>query len=264
MRDARQQRRRSVHRTRGAALRRAVAQSQGRPLAVLVAAGMLVSACSGDGDSGSPIGGEQNEVPDRTEDSEGVTAYGLEDEGADEQEPDPTVVPDDTEDIDEAYAQAVIDEIDGYMNEALILARSVAPFPEGAPPAELVAAIDETFHPQWREGVLEGEVEFFTEPQWSGESKRFLAPEDGYRPGRAEVRSLEVVSRECLLVKVERDLSSTLRNPPDEPFSQGLVLVPHREGDRSLNQTPWQYAVPEVPLETHPEHFTPEHCDVRR
>jgi hypothetical protein len=238
-----------------------VVRSSSRPLAALLAAVLLLTACSGDDDTGSTIGDGQSETPDGTQDSQGATANESEDEDEDEQEPDPTVIPEDPDDIDEAYAQAVIDEIDGYYHQALRIARQGAPLPDGAPPVELVVAVEETFRPEWRDAILQDEIETFSEPQWSEENEERFRPADEYRPGAAQVTGLEVASRECLLVEVERDAATALVDAPDEPFPQGLILVPHGENDLSINPTPWQLAVPEIPLDSSPEQFSPDWCD---
>jgi hypothetical protein len=231
-----------------------------RSLAALLAVGLLLTSCAEE-DEGSTIGGDQNETPDGTEDSEGATANDSEDEDEDESEPDPTVIPDDVDDMDEAYAQAVIDAIDGYYREAVKLALQSAPLPDGTPPVELVLAVNETFAPQWREPILEDEVRIFSDPAWSEEFEDHFVEADQYEPARAVVAGVESVEGPCLLIELQRDLENVLRDPPDDPYRQGYVLVPHSEEDLSLNQTPWQLAVPEVPLENHPEAFSEARCD---
>jgi hypothetical protein len=231
-----------------------------RSLAALLAAGLLLTACAGGDGAGSAIGGEQDEAPDRTEDSDGATANDPEGDDEGETEPDPTVIPDDPNDIDEAYAQAVIDVIDGYYREALKVTLRAAPLPDGAPPVELVLAVNETFAPQWRESVLEDETRIFSDPEWSEEFEDHFVPADQYEPAEAVVRGVDVAEGPCLLIELERDLENVLRQPPDEPYRQGYVLVPHQEEDLSLNQTPWHLAVPEVPLDNHPEAFDEGRC----
>jgi hypothetical protein len=234
-------------------------RSSSRPLAALLAAVLLLTACSGDDDTGSTIGDGQSETPDGTQDSQGATANESEDE--DEQEPDPTVIPEDPDDIDEAYAQAVIDEIDGYYREALKLTLQSAPLPDATPPVELVLAVNETFVPQWRDSILEDEIRVFSDPEWSDEFENHFVSADQYEPAEAVVLGVEVVEGPCLLIELERDLENVLREPPDDPYRQGYVLVPHDDEDLSLNQTPWQLAVPEVPLDNHPEAFSEARCD---
>jgi hypothetical protein len=236
-------------------------QRGSRSLVVLLAAGLLLSACSGGDGGGSTLGADQDGAPDRTEDSAGVTAHDLADEDDGESEPDPTVIPDDPDDIDEAYVQAVIDAIDDYYHQALQVARQGAPLPGGAPPTELVVAVEETFRPEWRDAVLQDDAEMFSDPQWTEENEERFRPVGEYRPGVAQVTGLEVESRECLLVAVERDASTALVDAPNEPFPQGLILVPHGESDLSQNPTPWQLAVPEIPVDSNPEQFTSDWCD---
>jgi hypothetical protein len=232
-----------------------------RSLALILAAGLLLSACSGDDDGGSTIGGEQDEATERTEDSQGATSNDSEDEDEGDSEPDPTMIPDDPDDIDEAYAQAVIDEIESYYLEALKLTRGAAPLPDRTPPVELVAAVNETFHPDWRENMVATEVDTFSDPAWSEEYSELFVDASEFEPGRAVVVDVEVPRDRCVLVEVERDVSGTLQDPPGEPFRQGIVLVPREEAAEGLNPTPWQFAVPQVPLDHQPEFFNEDACD---
>lgn len=213
------------------------------------ALGALLLACSdAQGPEPAPIGGEAEPSDEQAVDGDG-------DEGAEEpnepdepQEPLHTTVPEDVEDLDEEYAQAVLDHLMGIYNDGMHRAMQGAPVPEGAPPAALYAAVHATIEPSWVEGILEHDLESLTEPAWSERADRRLPP-DQWEGQWPHVQSVEVHDDgRCLLVEAEFDQSGVLHDPPESPIATGHVLARSQEHPSELNESSW-VMVPPIPLE---------------
>jgi hypothetical protein len=194
-----------------------------RNTAVLTLLAAVLAGCASGSDV-EPLGGETS--------TETAAPTESPDPDPTETEPeDPFAIPDE---IDEDYAQAVIDELFAITSEALrlsVAANGQAGIPEAAQP--LVAATHtgprrtETIMDLQQAVTAANVDEVFFEPAEMGD-ERF----EVFRMLRGEP--------ECLVVTGKYDISQTARSPGDpSEFSVLSLTRADSNVDRNINPTPW-------------------------
>lgn len=194
----------------------------------LLCAAALLAACGNDVDI-QPIGPDDDAPP-----AEPAPATPPADDDADgdgDAEGDPFAVPDD---IDEAYVQAVLDELVAARNRMLELTLDANPDREL--PIEVLRLLDAThglaaraeFGEELQEIVAGSNIDdvFFTGDDFGGE--------------RFELFDLVAADVGCLVLIGTFDRSENVREPRSERRSI-LSLGPVEEPDPDRNPTPWQF-----------------------
>jgi hypothetical protein len=139
--------------------------------------------------------------------------------------PDPAVIPEDLSEIDEAYVQAVVDElfaVDAKATEIFVTTKT----------------LDERAI-RYLEAIYIGEELDQQVDVWF---QALAHRADELLPGRlgADVQRIIDVADDCVYVEVELDFSETTTRPA-EPMAIFLGLTPKLEGDdpEGLNPTSW-------------------------
>jgi hypothetical protein len=183
---------------------------------LLVLAALVASCTIGEG------AGTSDEAP----------AASDEDAEATEAEPDPTAVPDDVDDLDAAYVQAVVDELLPLIREADLAAARAAPL--DTLPSEVVATYRAVFSPA-------------VAAMWIPTQEQFLGDEDDAAiyeqvireqgEPRWDVSAPWAPSHECLGFHYTFDVEAGgLRNPGEVA---ALVPLDDERDPDDRNPTPW-------------------------
>lgn len=139
-------------------------------------------------------------------------------------EVDPTVIPDDPADIDEAYVEAVLEEHNRVIGDALRLQL------EGADPKEIVDRYNAIYVPEVADLELTDILQMTPEEMASYRSP----PGDG----QSDVLRVREASPSCIVAEVVQDPEALVVDPPD-PFDAEIVLRRAPDGHSSLNPTAW-------------------------
>jgi hypothetical protein len=181
-----------------------------RTLALLSAL-LLAGGCSDDGEQPPPAA----TVPSQVTTSSTAPAA-----------PDPAVIPEDLSEIDEAYVQAVVDElaeVEAKAGEIFITTRTLD---------------DQAI--RYLEAIYFGEE---LDEQVNVWFQELALRADELVPGtrRSSVHRVVDVKGDCVFIEVERDYSETTANETPPKRTVYLGLTPKLQGDdpHSLNPTGW-------------------------
>ena len=189
---------------------------------VALAAAVVTAAACGGGDGD---GGEEATPTTSTTQAEdttsSITASTTSTTAA--PEVDPTVIPDDPADIDEAYVEAVLAEHNRVIGDALRLQL------EGADPKEIVDRYNAVYVPEVADALLSSVL------QPSDEILATLKRPPGDQI--VDVVSLREATSDCVEAEVLVDLSPVLADPPAP--SPDTVVIRRAESESVFNPTAW-------------------------
>lgn len=176
---------------------------------------LALAACGGDGDEAAPATTTTSSPPSTTAPTTSTTA--------EEEEVDPFTVPDDPAEITEAYVEAVINEHNRVIGDALRIQL------EGGDPKEIIDRYNAIYVPEVADRRL---TDLFNLDEEILSSLR--------RPGGNQIMrvlSIETATSACIRTVVEQDLSEVLIDPPSP--TENVLILRAAVKPNELNKTRW-------------------------